>query len=98
MYAHSLGGPVLACYVDTVARQSLIERIVEERVGHTTVGTLSVAVDRIAEELAREVLADEDFRQSLHALVRVRSRQLMDRLLRERAPTGRAGAKRRRRR
>jgi len=38
--------------------QSLLERIVEERVGQTLVGTGSVAVDRVAEEIAREALAD----------------------------------------
>jgi hypothetical protein len=92
-----LGYPALACYGDTVVRQSLIERIVEERVVQTTVGTVSVAVDRMAEELAREVLADDEFRQSLRTLVRLRSRDLMDRLLRRPATTRRARAKRHRR-
>jgi hypothetical protein len=92
-----LGVPALACYALDVARRSLIERIVDERVGQTTVGTLSVAVDRMAEELAREVLADDEFRQSFRALIRVRSRELMDRLLRERTPTRGARVKRRRR-
>jgi len=35
---------------------TLLEKIVDERVGLTLVGTVSVAVDRIAEEIAREAL------------------------------------------
>jgi hypothetical protein len=63
-------------------RQSLLERIVEERVGHTLVGTVSVAVDRVAEEIAREALADETFRRTIRELVRLRSQELLDDLLR----------------
>ena len=40
---------------------TLLEKIVDERVGQTLVGTVSVAVDRIAEEIAREALGDETF-------------------------------------
>lgn len=47
------------------------------------VGTVSVAVERAAEEFAREALADEEFRRSLHELVRRRCRAIMRRLLRE---------------
>ena len=64
-----------------MARQTLLERIVEERVGQTLVGTISVAVDRVAEEIAREALADEEFRRTIRELVRLRSRALLDRLL-----------------
>jgi len=42
---------------------------------------VSVAVDRIAEEIAREALADETFRSALRELVRVRSQKLLDQLL-----------------
>lgn len=42
---------------------------------------LSVAVDRMAEEIAREALADETFRRALRELVRVRSQKLLDQLL-----------------
>jgi hypothetical protein len=58
---------------------SLLEKSVDERVGQT--GTVSVAVDRTAEEIAREALADEAFRRALRQLVRVRSQQLLDQLL-----------------
>lgn len=64
-----------------VMRQSLLERIVEERVGHTLVGTVSVAVDRVAEEIAREALADDTFRRTIRELVRIRSQELLNELL-----------------
>ena len=60
---------------------TLLEKIVDERVGQPPVGTVSVAVDRIAEEIAREALADETFRRALRELVRVRSQKLLDQLL-----------------
>ncbi|HET7292082.1 MAG TPA: hypothetical protein VFM88_06640 [Vicinamibacteria bacterium] len=77
----------------------MLERIVEERVGHALVGTVSVAVDRLAEEIAREALADSTFRRTIRELVRVRSEALLDRLLsngratkRRLAPARRASA------
>jgi len=60
---------------------TLLEKIVDERVGQTLVGTVSVAVDRIADEIAREALGDETFRRALRELVRVRSQKLLDQLL-----------------
>lgn len=60
---------------------TLLEKIVDERVGQTPVGTVSVAVDRMAEEIAREALADETFRKAIRELVRVRSQKLLDQLL-----------------
>jgi hypothetical protein len=60
---------------------TLLEKIVNERAGQTLVGTVSVAVERIAEEIAREALADETFRRALRELVRVRSQKLLDQLL-----------------
>ena len=59
----------------------MLERIVDERVGQSLVGSVSVAVDRIAEEIAREALADETFRRTKRELVRVRSPALLNRLL-----------------
>jgi len=58
---------------------TLLEKIVDERVGQTLVGTVSVAVDGIAEEIAREALGDET--RALRELVRVRSQKLLDQLL-----------------
>jgi len=60
---------------------TLLEKIVDERVGQTLVGTVNPAVDRIAEEIASEALEDETFRRALRELVRVRSQKLLDQLL-----------------
>ena len=49
---------------------TLLEKIVKERVGQTLVGTVNVAVDKLAEEIAREALADETFRRALREFVR----------------------------
>ena len=59
----------------------MLERIVDERVGQSLVGSVSVAVDRIAEEIAREALADETFRRTIRELVGIRSQALLTRLL-----------------
>jgi hypothetical protein len=79
-------------------RQTLLERIVEDRVGQALVGTVSVAVDRIAEEIEREALADETFRRTLRELVRLRSQELLDELLRNGGGRGRRLAHAHRRR
>jgi hypothetical protein len=63
-----------------------LERIVEERVGQTFVGTVSVAVERLAEEFAREAMADETFRRSIREIVRTRSEALFARLTSPRRP------------
>ena len=70
----------------------MLEKIVDERVGQTLVGTVSVAVDRVAEEIAREALADETFRRTLRELVRLRSQELLDELLRNGAARDRRPA------
>ncbi len=64
-----------------MGRRGLLERIVDERVGQTFIGTVSIAVERIAEDIAREALADTTFRQTIRELVRVRSQALLKRLL-----------------
>lgn len=58
----------------------MLERIVDERVGQSLVGSVSVAVDRIAEEIAREALADDTFRRTIRELVRRRSQELLNQL------------------
>ena len=79
-----------------MARRTTLERIVDERVGQSLVGSVSVAVDRIAEEIAREALADDTFRQTIRELVRRRSQELLNQLLRNGKPSKkRAGRTRR---
>ena len=74
----------------------MLERIVDERVGQSLVGSVSVAVDRIAEEIAREALADDTFRRTIRELVRRRSQQLLNELLQSGKPTKKQLAGRRR--
>lgn len=76
----------------------MLERIVDERVGQSLVHSVSVVVDRVAEEIAREALADETFRQTIRELVRVRSQELLDRLLRDGKPSKKRAARAARRR
>ncbi len=63
---------------------TLLERIIDERVGQAFVGTVSVAVDRLADEIAREALADDTFRRTIREIVRTRSQDLLERLLESR--------------
>jgi hypothetical protein len=80
-----------------MARQTLLERIVEERVGQTLVGAVSVAIDKVAEEIAREALSDDTFRRAIREMVQARSQELLDQLLRNGArkpPKGRARPRR----
>lgn len=77
---------------------TLLEKIVDERVGQTLVGSVSVAVDRIAEDIAREALGDETFRRALRELVRDRSQKLLDQLLRNGGSNGRSPKRRTKRR
>jgi len=65
----------------------MLERIVDERVGQSLVGSVSVAVDRIAEEIAREALADDTFRRTIRELVRRRSQELLSQLLQDGTPS-----------
>jgi hypothetical protein len=57
-----------------------LERIVEEATARTLVGSVSIAIEKIAEEIAKEALADEEFRESLRALTRASAKQIMARL------------------
>ena len=67
-------------------RASILERIVEERTGQTIVGTVSVAVEKLAEEFAKEAMADKTFRRTIRELVRERSAALLDQLFRNGKP------------
>jgi hypothetical protein len=74
-----------------VKRASILDRIVEERLGQVFVGTISVTVEKIAEEIAKEALADGTFRRMIRELVRVRSAALLDQLLRNGKPRRKGG-------
>ncbi len=62
-------------------RPTLLERLVERRTGEALVATVGIAVEKVAEEIAKEALADESFRRTLRELVQRRSQALLDELL-----------------
>jgi hypothetical protein len=78
-------------------RRRLLETIVDQTARPTLVGPVSLATQRLVDEIAREALADDEFRRSLHALVRKRSREILDDLIREERPRRRSPVRRRRR-
>jgi len=54
---------------------------VEQRTGEPLVASVGVAVEKVAEEIAKEALADETFRRTIRELVQRRSREMLDELL-----------------
>src|SRR4029450_5089331 len=72
-----------------MARDTLLERIIEEQAGRTFIGNVSAWVDRSADEFARELFANDEFRKNIHELVLVYSRAILARLMRERKTTPR---------
>jgi hypothetical protein len=53
-----------------MAKLTSLERLVRETVARTTVTTISNATERIAEEMAREILKDPAWRAAMQALIR----------------------------
>jgi hypothetical protein len=62
-------------------RQSLLERLVEQRTSEAVVGTVGLAVQKVAEEIAREVLGDQEFRRAIRELAKRRFAALLQELL-----------------
>jgi hypothetical protein len=52
--------------------KNTLNRIVEEVTARTLVGSISLTIEKVAEEIAKEVLSDEEFRESLRTLVRAK--------------------------
>lgn len=46
------------------------ETLIQQQVARSVVTTISQATDKIAEEMAREILKDPAFRQEMQALIR----------------------------
>lgn len=57
-----------------------LDRIIEEVTAHTLAGSVSIAIEKIAEEIAKETLADEEFRESLRALTRAAAKRILAQL------------------
>jgi hypothetical protein len=61
--------------------KSKLNQIIEEATARTLVGSISISIEKIAEEIAKEALCDEEFRESLHAMVRAAAKRIMAELL-----------------
>ena len=48
--------------------KSKLNQIIDEVTARTLVGTVSVGIEKMAEEIAKDILSDEAFRESLHVL------------------------------
>lgn len=59
-----------------------LDRIIEE-VTARIVGSISISIEKMAEEIAKDILTDEECRESLHALVRAQSKRIMAKLSEE---------------
>jgi hypothetical protein len=58
-------------------KKSNLDRIIDEVTARTLVGSVSIHIEKMAEELAKDILADEEFRESLRALTRQAARRIM---------------------
>lgn len=63
-----------------------LDRLIDDVTARTVVTGISHAVEKIAEEIAKETLKDAEFRRLLHATVKARSRVLLEQLLADQPP------------
>ena len=63
-----------------------LDHLIDDVTARTLLTGVSQAVEKIAEEIAKETLKDADFRQLLQATVKARSRALLAQLLAEQEP------------
>ena len=68
-------------------RPTLLEELVRTQTTHTMTESVRIAIEQIGAEMAKEALADEEFRRTLRALVRTASQRIMADLLRENGGT-----------
>jgi hypothetical protein len=67
-----------------MSHSTLLDHAVTDRTATTLTGSLGLAVEKIAAEIAQETLRDEEFRRALHELVKRRAREILDDLSRPR--------------
>jgi Zn-dependent peptidase ImmA (M78 family) len=61
---------------------SLLRKLVDEVAARSLTATVSVSIEKMAEEFAKEILLDDpDFKQMLRLMVRDRSRAIVERML-----------------
>jgi hypothetical protein len=63
-----------------------LDEIIREVTSRTLSGSVSIAIEKMAEEMAKDILADQEFRESLHALIRKASKEIMADLLSKKNP------------
>lgn len=71
-------------------KPTLLEELVRNQTAATVTGAFRIAVEKIAEEIARDILQDKAFRDNLHVMVAQQSQAIMARLL---APNGKGRRK-----
>jgi hypothetical protein len=54
-----------------------LDQIIAEMTSRRLAGRLAHSIEKVAEEIAKEALADEEFRQSLRALTRAAAERIM---------------------
>jgi hypothetical protein len=65
-----------------------LDHLIDDVTARTLLTGVSQAVEKIAEEIAKETLKDPEFRKLLQATVKLRARALLEQLLAERPPDG----------
>jgi Zn-dependent peptidase ImmA (M78 family) len=67
---------------DQAQIDSLLRKLVDEVAARSLTATVSVSIEKMAEEFAKEILLDDpDFKQMLRLMVRDRSRAIVERML-----------------
>ena len=61
----------------TTRRRTLLEELVRTQTTHTMTESVRIAIEQIGSDIAKEALADEDFRRELRTLVQQAAREIM---------------------
>jgi hypothetical protein len=54
-----------------------LDKLVRDAMDYTLTSTIRVAVEKIGEEIAKEILSDETFRQQLKALAQKHAQEIV---------------------
>jgi hypothetical protein len=57
-----------------------LDKLVRDAMDYTLTSTIRVAVEKIGEEIAKELLADETFREQLKALAKKHAQEIVQSL------------------
>jgi DNA topoisomerase VI subunit B len=60
--------------------KSKLDKLVRETMDYTLTSTIRVAVEKIGEEIAKDILSDETFRQQLKALAQKHAQEILQSL------------------